>query len=73
MPDEPNTCPVIPPSDVPAIKKAGRWPTLFYGPILSNLGFGAEYSHPRTKGKEISRNISGTQERCHLLHADPGQ
>jgi hypothetical protein len=66
-PDDPEcpmnriACLVIPPPDIPAIKKAGRWPTLFYGPILSNLGFGAEYSHPASKGKEISQNVSGTR------------
>jgi hypothetical protein len=39
-----------------AIKKAGRWPTLFYGSIPSNLGIGREYSHPPPKGKEITEN-----------------
>jgi hypothetical protein len=42
-------------ADVPAIKKAGRWPTLFYGSIPSNLGIGGEYSQGQPKGKEISR------------------
>jgi hypothetical protein len=58
MPDEPNSRHPI--AAVTAIKKAGRWPTLFYGPILSNLGFGGEYSHPRLKRKDITGNIQGT-------------
>src|SRR6185295_1509788 len=49
------------PAAVAAIKKAGRWPTLFYGSIPSNLGIGAEYSHPQSKGKEISRNVLRTK------------
>jgi hypothetical protein len=52
--------PVLIPATLAAIKKAGRWPTLFYGSILSNLGFGGEYSHPHPKGKENTRNKTAT-------------
>jgi hypothetical protein len=54
-----SSCPD--PIALAAIKKAGRRPTLFYGSILSNLGFGGEYSHPRPKGKEITQNKPGIQ------------
>jgi len=53
---------------ITATKKAGRWPTLFYGSIPSNLGIGREYSHPGSKGKEISQNISGTLAGGHFSY-----
>ena len=37
----PSQIPVPVPGGIAAIKKAGRWPTLFYGSIPSNLGIGA--------------------------------